>query len=89
MNFAELVVEATTEPFPAPLMVTVSLVSRVTVLEPDDGRTIWPKTMSWVLDRVVGDSTVRVALAVAWTLPEARAPEAATVAPRPAMAAMR
>src|SRR5690349_11801807 len=89
LNFAELVVDATTAPLPVPLSVTVSFTSRVTVLLlAFDGRTTWPNCMSWVLVRVVGDSTVTLAGAVAEALPDASA-----APPRPdsaaAMAAVR
>src|ERR1700712_4773787 len=72
-NFAELVVEETTEPLPVPARVTVLLASRVTVLVfASDGRTTEPNTMFWVLVRLVGDSTVTLAGAVAETLPAAK-----------------
>src|SRR5579859_905645 len=90
LNFAEVVGLVTTEPLPGPVMVTVLFASRVTVLVPPEvGRTTVPKFMSWVLVMVVGEITVAVALAVADTVPEARAPVASPENARAAPAASR
>ena len=85
LNLAALVVELTIEPLPAPVAETTPLASMATVLLPLVGRITVPKTKSWVLVMVVGDRTVTLALALADTVPAAKAlvarAESASAAP--------